>query len=218
MKKIILLIISVKIFANCIIGITGGYKEIFKPLLKQYNSIHKEKINVIYGPLGTLIANAKFKNIAMIFGEKETLKENNFKNFIPIGKDRLTIICKKQIIINKLNNLKLAVPNPKGTIYGERAKEFFNNSKINPKHILTVSMMPQGINYLQMNLVECAVANKAMAIFFKNKYRYLEIKNNYNPIILGFAEIKNNKPCNNFIHFLKSEKIKKYLKSKGICF
>ncbi|WP_024789478.1 hypothetical protein [Lebetimonas sp. JH292] len=103
MKKLILLIISLKIFANCIIGITGGYKEIFKPLIKQYNLTHKEKITVIYGPLGTLIANAKLKNISMIFGEKETLKQNGFNSFIPIGKDNLTIICRKK---NKFRRFK----------------------------------------------------------------------------------------------------------------
>jgi molybdate transport system substrate-binding protein len=216
-KKIILLIISLKIFANYIIGIPGGYKEIFKPLIKQYNLMHQGKINVIYGPLGTLIANAKFKNVTMIFGEKETLKENNLKNFIPIGRDTLTIICKKPININDLNNIRLAVPNPKGTIYGQRAMEFFKNSKITPKNILTVSMMPQGINYLQMNLVDCAIANKVMAIYFKNRYKFIKLKNNYTPIILGFAKIKDNKSCDKFIKFLKSEKIKNYLKRNGIC-
>lgn len=79
------------------------------------------------------MANAKFKNIAMIFGEKETLKENNFINFIPIGKDKLTVICKKQTTLNDLKNLKTALPNPKRKIYGQRAEEFFKNSKIKQK-------------------------------------------------------------------------------------
>jgi molybdate transport system substrate-binding protein len=217
MKKLILLIIALKIFANCIIGITGGYKEIFKPLIKQYNLTHKEKITVIYGPLGTLIANAKLKNIFMIFGEKETLKQNGFNSFIPIGKDNLTIICRKKTNLEDLNQTKIAVPNPKGTIYGNRAEEFFKNIHIHPVNELTVSMMPQGINYLQMNIVECAVANEVMALFLKNKYPYIEIKKNYTPIILGFSSIKKSKTCVDFIKFLKSEKIKKYLKSREIC-
>lgn len=79
-------------------------------------------------------------------------------------------------------------------------------------------MIPQGINYLQMNLTDCAMANKVMAIFLKNKYKYLEIDNNYTPIILGFSKIKKNNSCDKFIHFLKSGEIKNYLKSKGICF
>ena len=217
MKKLLLTFFLITFsFANLILGIAGGYKNIFQPLLQEYNRQNHTNIKAIYGPMGVLIFNANRKTIDAVIGDKEILKEHNKNIIYTIAKDKMVIISKKKI--NSLKNLQkllIAVPNEKHTTYGRAAKEAFNNLNLKINKLI-VSMMPQGINYLTMNEVQGAVASLSQAILLK-KFNYIVFPlNSYTPIFVSVAEVKNSPELNKFINFLKSEKVKNYLLKYGL--
>ena len=200
------------------VGIPGGYKDVFVKLIKKYNSNRKEKVNVIYGPMGVLMTQAKMNTLDVILGDKKTLAKNGFKNFEKLGYGKLVILTKKKLnSINDINGLKkLALPNPKSTTYGKAAKEAFVNLHLHPKTV-TVSLMPQGINYLKISQCDGAVANKTQEVLLKRKFYSLEIPQKYyTPVILGYCVLHKKNEVDNFIKFLTSPEIKTYLKRYGI--
>ncbi len=204
-------------FASLTLGIAGGYKNIFQPLITQYNHKYNANIKAVYGPMGGLIFFANRGTIDAIIGDREILKKHNKNIVYTIGQDKMVILSKKKI--NSLKNLqkirRIAIPNEQHTTYGRAAKEAFKNLhlKINK---LIVTMMPQGINYLIMNQVGGAVASLSQAILLKKFYYIIIPTNTYKPIFISVAKIKNNSELNKFINFLKSKKVKEYLSKYGL--
>jgi molybdate transport system substrate-binding protein len=209
---------AVFLFGDVFVGIPGGYKNVFEGLIKRYNLKHSEKIEAVYGPMGVLMAQAKMGTLDIIFGDREKLQKNGFKKFKKIGYGKLVILSKRKIkSLKDLDSMKLiALPNPKGTIYGKAASEVFNKLNLHPR-TLTVSLMPQGINYLKLNQCDAAVANKTQEIFSKGKFYSFEVPQRYySPIVTGFCVLHKKNGTEKFIKFITSPKIKKYLQGFGI--
>jgi len=214
----LLMLCFIFLFSDVYVGIPGGYKDVFVKLIKKYNLTRKEKVRVIYGPMGVLIAQAKMNTLDVILGDKETLSKNGFKDFKTLGYSKLVILTKKKLnTLKEINYLKrLAVPNPKSTTYGKAAKEAFEKLHLHPKTI-TVSLMPQGINYLKISQCDGAVVNKTQEILLKHRFNYLEVPQRYyRPIVIGFCLLHESCGVNDFINFLTSPEIKTYLKRYGI--
>ena len=217
MKKTILIFLFVSFsFANLTIGIGAGYKQIFQHIIEQYNQIYHKHIIGIYGTFGTLIFRANEHIIDAIIGYKFGLKDYHENIIYDIGRDKMVILSKNSIkSLKELENILIAVPNPKYTGYGKAAEEAFKNLHLKI-HSLIVSMMPQGINYMIMNQAQGAVANYSHAILLK-KFKYFLIPvNSYKPIYISVAKVKNNPELNQFIKFLKTKRIKEYLKHYGL--
>ena len=203
-------------FASLTLGIAGGYKPIFQPLIQKFNNKYHMNVKAIYGPMGMLIFDANRNMVDAIIGDEQILIKHNKKIFYRIAQDKMVILSKKKI--NSLNNLQkmlLAVPNEEHTTYGRAAKEAFNNLHLRINKLI-VSMMPQGINYLMMNQVQGAVGSLSQAYLHKNlKYFIIPLKS-YKPIFISVAKIKNNSELNKFINFLKSKEVKEYLSKYGL--
>ncbi len=218
-KKVFVFSLFVSVlFADLIVGIPGGYKKVFPQILQKYNQRYHTNVKAIYGPLGFLIGQAKLKNVDLIMGEKDKLMAHNFKNFTPIGYGKMVILANHKITsIEDLRKIKLlALPDPKHTMYGKAAQEAFSNMNVFPK-TMKVALMPQGINYLLMGNVDCAVANITQAVLLKNKLYYFQIPQKYyTPIILGFVNISNKKENKRFLQFIKQKSIAKILAKYGI--
>ncbi len=219
MKKIFILCLgSVFLFADIYVGIPGGYKDAFSKVIKIYNKKNNEKIKALYGPMGILMSQAKLNTLDIIIGDKLILQKNNFKPFTRLGYGTLVILSKKKITsLKQINTFHLmALPNPKSTTFGLAAQEAFKNLHIKP-HTLTVSLMPQGINYLSIGECDAAIANKTQQILLKNKFYSIKIPTKYyNPIAIGFVPLGNNKKIILFEKFLKSNETKKILQSYGL--
>jgi len=217
MKKLLFLLLIVSSsFGSLILGIAGGYKAIFQPLIQKYNQQNHTNIKAIYGPMGELIFDANRNTIDAIIGDKEILKQHHKNIIYTIGKDKMVVLSKKKInSLNDLEKMLIAVPNEEHTTYGRAAKEAFKNLHLKIKK-LTVSMMPQGINYLIMNQVEGAVASLSQAVLLKKFHYILFPINSYKPICISVAKVKDNPELNQFIKFLKSKKVKKYLSKYGL--
>jgi molybdate transport system substrate-binding protein len=217
MKKLFFLLFAFAVlFGDVYVGIPGGYKDVFTKLIEKYNATHSEKVEAIYGPMGVLMAQAKMNTLDVILGDKEKLTKNGFKGFNKLGYGKLVILTKKKIkSVNEIDSLKrLAEPKPKSTTYGKAAWEAFKNLNLHP-NILTVSLMPQGINYLKMGECDGAVANKTQEILLKNKFYALEIPQKYySPILIGYCVLHNKKGVKEFVDFLNSKK--DYLQRFGI--
>jgi len=205
------------LFGDMVVGIPGGYKKVFVPIINRYNATFHKNIRAIYGPLGFLITQAKLKQTDLIMGEKNKLAEHNFKKFIPAGRGKLVILSEKEIKnIKDLYKIQLlAVPDPRHTIYGKAAAEAFKNLHLNLKTV-TVSLMPQGVNYLLMGNTDGAVANLTQALFLKKLHCVIIPQSAYTPIILGFVKVSNNKQNDSFIKYIKSKKIQNILKHNGL--
>ncbi|AZV45890.1 hypothetical protein C3L23_00985 [Nautilia sp. PV-1] len=206
------------LFGEIYVGIPGGYKDIFVKMINKYNSTHKIKVNALYGPMGVLMAQAKLNNLDVILGDREKLQKNGFKNFVKLGYGKLVILTKEKLkCVNEINNLKrLALPNPKGTTYGKAAAEAFKNLHLHPNTVI-VSLMPQGINYLKISQCDGAVANKTQEVLLKKRFYALEIPQKYyNTIVIGFCVLHKNRGAEDFIKFLSSPEIEKYLQGYGI--
>ena len=216
MKKMICFIVGINfLFANCVIGIAGGYKSIFEPVISKYNKIYKTHVKAIYAPMGVLIFHAKRKTLNVVIGDRSILNKFHYKPVYIIGKDNLIILSKKKISLKDLTRILIAVPNKNTTTYGKAAAEAFKNMhlKINS---LIVSMMPQGVNYMIMNQVQAAVSSYSMAMMLK-KFKYYVIPEKfYAPIYISMSKIKNSPELKRFILFLQTKQIKNYLKKYGL--
>ncbi len=217
MKKLLLFLISISIsFANLTLGIAGGYKNIFEPLIQQFNKKYHKNIKAIYAPMGVLIFHSNRGTVDAVIGDEEILKEHNKKIIYKIAQDKMVILSKKKInSLKDLQNMLLAIPNETHTTYGRAAKEAFENLhlKINK---LIVSMMPQGINYMMMNQADGAVGSLSQAYLHKNLKYFIIPSKSYNPIFISVAQIKNNPELKLFIYFLKSKEVKEYLAKYGL--
>ena len=217
MKKLLfLLLIISSSFASLILGIAGGYKAIFQPLIQKYNQQNHANIKALYGPMGELIFDANRNVIDAIIGDREILIQHHKHIIYTIGNDKMVVLSKKKLnSLDDLEKMLIAVPNEEHTTYGRAAKEAFENLHLKIKK-LSVSMMPQGINYLIMNQVDGAIASMSQAILLK-KFHYLIFPlNSYKPIYISVAKVKNNSELNKFIKFLKSKEVKKYLSKYGL--
>ncbi|WP_456479701.1 molybdate ABC transporter substrate-binding protein [Nautilia sp.] len=212
------LVCFMHLFGDVYVGIPGGYKDVFVKLISDYDSSHKIKVNAVYAPLGMLMAQAKLHTLNMIIGDKETLNKNGFKNFMLLGYGKLVVLTKTKLkSLKDINKLKrLALPNPETTIYGKAAREAFDNLNLHPG-VFTVSMMPQGINYLIMNQCDSAVASKTASILLKGRFFALDIPQKYyKPVLFGISVLKKDEGTESFIGYLKSKKVRNYLKGYGI--
>lgn len=235
-KKTVLIFLSFGLFLNANelkIAVAAGYKKPLLKVIEAYKRSNGANIYGIFGNMKQISVQAKQTDIAIVIGDKNYLSKKsklNFTQFEEIGKGKLVLAYSKSVEIKNFNQLtdtnikKVAMPQPKKTIYGISGETFLKNSgmykKIKDK-LYIVTTIPQVATYLIANEVDAGIMNLTAALANKKKIGgYIEIPQKYYSKISIVAGVlpscSQNKECQKFIDFLHSKKSKEIFKQYGL--
>ncbi len=239
MKKNILIILLLAIAISNLqaddlkIAVAAGYKKPLLKIIKIYNKENKADISGIFGNMKQILTQAKRTNIDIIVGDKNYLSKKSkltFEKYQEIGKGKLVLVFSKKIKIDDFRQItnsnikKIAMPQPKKTIYGSSGMAFLKNSNLYDKikdklYIVTTPL--QVATYLVANEVDIGIINLTTALANKkNIGGYIKIPQKYYPdisIIAGvLPECEKNKECQKFMNFLSSKISKDIFNQYGL--
>lgn len=239
MKKIFFLLLALGVTLsnlqakNLKIAAVAGYKKPILKIIKLYEKKNSLKTDVIFGNTKQILTHAKRTNLDIIIGDKNYLSKRgklNFIKFKEIGRGKLVLAFSKKTEINEFNQLidgdieKIAMPQPKKTIYGMSGQEFLINTNLYEKvkdklYIVTTPL--QVATYLVANEVDAGIMNLTTALANTERIGgYIEIPQKYYSKISIVAGVlpscEKNTESEKFIGFLNSKESKEILKKYGL--
>lgn len=149
-----------------------------------------------------------------------------FNDFTTLGKGILVLVSAKELkSVDEIVSLdKIAMPQPGKAIYGIRAKQFLENSKLGQKlgdKLIEVATVPQVSAYIFSGDVDAGFVNLTEAIAQKDKFKtIIKIDETmYEPVLIVAGKLENcrqTKECTKFIIDLTSPDAKKIFADYGL--
>jgi len=210
------------------VAVAANVSYAIKDLIKDFNKLYPDiKVNVIIGSSGKLTAqiqnNAPY-DIFLSANMKYPLflykKGFAFTKPVVYAKGALVLFFIKKKPTLNINNLKIAIANPKLAPYGKAAKEFLENKNLTPNLVYTQTIT-QALSYAFAATDGAFVAKSAMFSPKMRKYKknWIEVPiNYYTPIKQGIvllSRAKKNKEATAFFSYMLSKNAAKILKAYG---
>lgn len=228
----IFIVFSFSLYASTIkVASVAGYK---KPMMQIKSEYEKgtHRVDIMFGNIQKSVTQAKNGDVVMVVGDKQYLNKKSgldIKKYITLGEGKLVLAYAKGVDIKSVDDLKkqiisrVAIPHSKKSIYGNRAKEFFNTlvyKNVLEKKIYEVATIPQVVTYLVTKEVDAGFINLTAALNNKDKIGgYIVIdKNLYSPIEIVAATLnkQNSKDIEEFERFLESDYSKAVFVRNGL--
>ncbi|MEA3330814.1 MAG: molybdate ABC transporter substrate-binding protein [Campylobacterota bacterium] len=218
---------------NLKIAVVSGYKKPILKIIKLYEQKNEVEIDAIFGNTKQLLTQAKRIDLDIIIGGKNYLSKRGKLNFIKyqeIGIGKLVLAFSKKIELNDFNQLtqkyikKVAMPQPKRTIYGMSGQEFLINANLYEKvkeRLYIVTTPLQVATYLVANEVDVGIMNLTTTLANAERIGgYIEIPQKYYSKILIVAGVlpscEKNVECKKIISFLDSKESKEIFREYGL--
>lgn len=172
------LLATLPAFADTLLIAAGaGYKRPVAELCAAFEKQSGIRVEQMYGNMGNIIAQVKQSGeIAVVFGDHAYLsKVDNvdFANYLPLGAGRLVVAWPTSGKLDKPDALtearfaRIALPNPKATIYGIAASEFLERSQLADAlkdRLQVVATVPQVSAYLISGDIDAGFINLTEAL------------------------------------------------------
>ena len=235
-KKILFFVFSMMLFMNSygknlMLVSAAGYK---KPIQEISSFFEKEKgikVDLMFGNMSQVINYVKnTDDIKLVVGDDKFLDKSGikFQHYKPLGKGVLAIAYRKGLNISSPEDMlnsdieRILVPDAKKAIYGVAAVEYLNNKNYYGSledRLMFVQTVPQVSSYLITGEADIGFINLTNALALEDKiggYILIDDKEYSNiTISLGLVK-KDNIEANEFLEFLKNDKVNNILKKYGI--
>jgi len=230
MKKVIMLLFSILVYANRIyVASAAGNSYALPEIIKTYNKkFPNDKVNIIFASSGKLTAqiihgaiydiflsaNMKYPTILYKKGLALTKPKIYAKGAIVLFSKNPLKGNYKQIILNASS---IAIANPKTAPYGKAAIKFLKNTNLYEKvknKLVYAETVPAAFNYAIHSTDIGIIAKSLLFSPSTKKYEnWIDLPQKYTPINQGVVLL--NKKAVNFYNFLFSKQAKKIFKKYG---
>jgi molybdate transport system substrate-binding protein len=220
---------------SLILASGGGYKKMVNALAKAYEAETGNSLQLIYGNMGRVTAQAKTSGaVDMVLGAEFFFKraELSFKQVEKLGQGRLVLAWSKafksqndaKTDLQSKTTKRIALPDTQKAIYGRASQQYLQRTGLLPElqdKLLIVATVPQVFSYLSINEVDLGFLNLTHALNVKHSLGGYSIlpEGDYDPINIVVGEM-NDAPHSDktaaFFHFLASEKARKIIRNNGL--
>lgn len=221
-KKTVLIFLSFGLFlhANELkIAVAAGYKKPILTIIKEYKKTGKD-VEAFFGNMKQISTQAKQTDVALVIGDKNFLYQKSkldIKGYQTLGVGKVVVAYSKKSKLSTISELvnkdilKIAMPQPKKTIYGVAGEAFLKKANLYEKikdKLLVVSTIPQVVTYIVANEVDAGIINLTAALANKDKIGgFIEVDHkDYSRIEIIAAKLIDCKTgeCEAFLEFLQS--------------
>lgn len=212
------------------IASAAGYK---KPMMEVVAAFEKrgEKVEALFGNMRQVITQAKNGRVEVVIGDKIFLDKSGLpiRGYQPIGTGKVVLAYSKKRQLERVEDLtkedirKVAIPQPKKTIYGTAGEAFLRHTYLYEKiedKLYIVAKVPQVVAYLVTGEVDAGIINLTAALANKEKlggYILVDEKS-YTPIEITAAEFENcqSRSCETFLEFIATTKAQEIFRKYGL--
>ncbi len=235
-KKILFFLFSMIFFINSygknlMLVSAAGYKKPIQEISSLYEKQKNTKVDLMFGNMSQVINYIKNTNdIKLVVGDKKFLDKSGikFQHYKPLGKGVLAIAYRKGLEISSAKDIlnssieRILVPDAKKAIYGVAAVEYLNKKNYYgdlEDRLMFVQTVPQVSSYLITGEADIGFINLTNALALEDKiggYILVDVKD-YSEILISLGVIKKDDiEANEFLEFLKNDKVNNILKKYGI--
>ncbi|MGC8603332.1 MAG: molybdate ABC transporter substrate-binding protein [Desulfomonilaceae bacterium] len=211
------------VLANSLTIAAGiGYKHLLQEIVQVYQNKTGHKMDQVYGDMNQVMTQARSGDaVSLILGERDFLKASDieFTSFHNVGKGILVVVYSNGVKLDKVGDLsnsnitKVAMADPKKTIYGKATKEFLQNTglyKDIEQKLVLLTTCPKIVSAIVRKDIEAGFINLTEAIYLKDKIGGYIIadREKYKPVnlVIGVIQASGNRPETlQFIDFLQKD-------------
>lgn len=209
----------------------AGYKKPMMELIKIFEH-NGGKVEPLFGNMQQVIALSKSGDVDIVVGDKNYLEKKsdlNISEYGILGNDKVVVAFSHGIKLVNVEELgdkkivKIAIPQPKKTIYGKAGLSFLISTKLYDTlkdKLYEVATVPQVMAYLTTGEIEAGIINLSTALVNQEKLGgYIVVdEKSYEPIeiVAGKLSASTKESSLKFMQFLSSSEAKNILKKYGL--
>jgi len=213
----------------------GGYKKMVNALVKAYEVETGNSLQLIYGNMGRVTAQAKTSGaVDMVLGAEFFFKRAGltFKRVEKLGRGRLVLAWSKafksgddaKADLRSKQAKRIALPDTQKAIYGRAAQQYLERTGLLPElqdKLVVVATLPQVFSYLSINEVDLGFLNLTHALNVRPSLGGFTVlpENEYDPINIVVGELDNaphSGETADFFRFLTSESARNIVRDNGL--